>query len=212
MIKSKLILIGGGGHCKSVIDVIEAENKYEIIGILDLKENLGKKILNYEIIGNDEDILKYANLNISFLITVGQINLNNKRINIYNNVKNSKGKFATIISPTAYVSKYSEIGVGTVIMHKVVTNINSKIGDNCIINTGAIIEHDVKIGNHNHISTNSTINGECEIGNNCFIGSSSVLKHCTKICDDVLVGAGSVVVKNVIEEGIYVGNPARKIR
>jgi len=68
-----LFLVGGGGHCKSCIDVIEQEGKFTIKGIFDKKENIGSDVLGYKVIGSDEDIHKYVSVNHFFLITVGQI-------------------------------------------------------------------------------------------------------------------------------------------
>lgn len=85
--KEKIVLIGGGGHCHSVIDVIEQENKYEIMGIVDTKENIGKKVLDYEIIACDDDLKTIFQTCKNALITVGQIESNKIRVKIYNNLK-----------------------------------------------------------------------------------------------------------------------------
>ncbi len=75
MIKQKIILIGGGGHCKSCIGVIEEEGKYEIAGIVDKPEKIGKKILGYKIIAEDNQISELVKKYNNFLITVGQIKI-----------------------------------------------------------------------------------------------------------------------------------------
>jgi sugar O-acyltransferase (sialic acid O-acetyltransferase NeuD family) len=210
MTKREVVLIGGGGHCKSVIDVIEVENKFKIIGILDFNEYLGQKLFDYNYIGTDADYEFYIKKKILFLITIGHISNKNKRVSIFNSIKKNGGHFATIISPVSYVSKRSEIGEGSVIMHKSLINTGAKIGSNSIINTGAIVEHDAFIGNHSHISTNSTINGDCFVGEECFIGSGSVVKQSTKICNKVFIGAGTLVTKDIIDPGLYYGIPAKK--
>ena len=212
MNKQKIILVGGGGHCKACIDVIEAENKFQIEGILDLPNKLGEQVLDYKIIGNDNDIAKYAKKGFSFLLTVGHIGDEKLRQKLFDEIKKEKGELPSIISSNAYVSTYSEIETGTIIMHQAIVNANSKIGENCIINNKALVEHDCNIGNNSHISTNAVVNGTCNIGNNCFIGSSSVIKNNTNICDKVIIGAGSVVTKDIIEAGVYVGSPAKRIK
>mgnify|MGYP002677613388 FL=1 len=203
----KLILIGGGGHCKSVIEVAESAG-YEIKGILDMPDEVGKEVLpGHKVIGTDDDIPQYVD-ECNFVITVGFIKNPALRIKLYNKVKEVGGKLATIIASTAYVSKYAEIGEGTVIMHHAFVNAGAKIGDNCIINTFANIEHDAEVGNQCHISTGTMVNGECKIGENCFIGSQSVCANCIEIASDIIVGAGSVVRKSIRVKGIYAGNPA----
>jgi len=189
--KEKIVLIGGGGHCHSVIDVIEQENKYEIIGIIDTKENIGKKVLNYEIIACDDDLETIFQTCKNALITVGQIESNKIRIKIYNNLKQIGFNLPTIISPLAYVSKHSFIDEGTIIMHQSLINANVKIGKNCIINTKALIEHDCVIGDNCHISTASVINGGVTVKENSFFGSNATSKQSIEI--DGFIKAGSLV-------------------
>lgn len=205
--KRSLILIGGGGHCKSVIEVAESAG-YEIKGILDMPDEVGKEVLpGHKIIGTDDEIPQYVE-ECDFIITVGFIKNPAIRIKLYNKVKAAGGRLATIIASTAHVSKYAELGEGTVIMHHAFVNAGAKIGDNCIINTFVNIEHDVEVGNQCHISTGTMVNGECKIGENCFIGSQSVCANCIEIASDIIVGAGSVVRKSIRVKGIYAGNPA----
>lgn len=202
-----LILIGGGGHCKSVIEVAESAG-YEIKGILDMPDEVGKEVLpGHKVIGTDDEIPQYVE-ECDFVITVGFIKNPAIRIKLYNKVKAAGGRLATIIASTAYVSKYAELGEGTVIMHHAFVNAGAKIGDNCIINTFVNIEHDAVVGNQCHISTGTMVNGECKIGENCFIGSQSVCANCIEIASDIIVGAGSVVRKSIRMKGIYAGNPA----
>ena len=202
----KLILVGGGGHCKSVIDVAESAG-FNIIGILDTSDNVGKKVLNYKIIGTDSDIKKYVD-NALFLVTVGQIKNATLRVDLHNKIINAGGQFATIIANTAYVSKYSTISEGTVIMHKAFVNADARVGFGCIINTFANIEHDAIINDYCHISTGAMVNGNCEVGKNTFLGSQAVMVNGVKITDGCVVAAGSMIRKNILIKGVYSGNPA----
>ena len=206
MKNKNLILVGGGGHCKSVIDVAESAG-YNILGILDMPEDIGKKVLDYKVIGTDDDIPQYVD-KAEFVITVGFIKNPATRIKLYNKVKEAGGKLATVIASTAHVSRYSYIGEGTVIMHQAFVNAGAHIGANCIINTFCNIEHDAQIGDQCHISTGSMINGDCKVGDRCFIGSQCVLANGIEVGDDVIVGAASFVMQNIMKKGIYFGNPA----
>ena len=213
MLKQKLILIGGGGHGKACIDVIENTEGYEIVGILDVADKVGQSILNYSIIGTNDLISHLAKRSdIAFIITVGQIKSAGIRKAIFQKLLDNKAKIATIISKNATVSKYAKIGEGTVIFHGAKINADAIIGDNCIINTAAIIEHDAQIGQHSHISTAVVVNGTCQIGQEVFIGSNTVLANNINIANNIVIGAGSVVYKSLIEAGIYAGNPLIKIR
>lgn len=202
--KTDLILIGGGTHCKSCIDVIEHTEKFNIIGVLDKQELVGRKILSYDIIGTDDDLLQFQKC--SFLITVGQIKSNVIRKKIYHNLVANKLNLATVISPRAYVSKYASIGEGTIVMHDALINPAVTIGYNCIINTKTLIEHDTIVGSHCHISTAAVVNGNCTIGDDVFIGSHATVANQIMITDEVVVGAGITVIKNLNNKGVYIGN------
>lgn len=186
-----LYLIGGGGHCRSCIDVIELEGKYKIKGIFDKKENVGSDVLGYKILGTDDDLAQYVSPNTFFLITVGQIKSPATRMVIFDKLKNHKARMATIISPRAYVSIHAKVLEGTIILHDALVNANAEIGMNCIINTKSLIEHDAVIGNHCHISTATVINGECKINDGSFVGSNAVLKEGLVIEAKSIIPAGS---------------------
>ena len=201
-----LILVGGGGHCKSVLEAAESAG-YSILGVLDMPEDVGKEILSTKVIGTDDDIPSYVD-KAEFVITVGFIKNPAIRIKLYKKVKEAGGKLATIVASTAHVSKYATIGEGTVVMHHAFVNAGAKVGNNVILNTFTNIEHDAVIGDQCHISTGTMVNGDCKVGANCFIGSQSVLANGITIGDDIIVGAGSLVRKSINIKGIYSGNPA----
>lgn len=191
MSDNKIILLGGGGHCKAVIDIIEQEGKFKIFGILDLKENIGKKILGYEIIGTDED-LKFLKKDIrNAIITVGHIHTNELRVRLYNYLKSLGYNLPNVISPLAYVSKYAILGEGNVIMHHSLVNTGARIGNNCIINTKALIEHDAIVEDHCHISTGAIVNGGVIVRQGTFFGSNATSKEYVEVVG--FVKAGSVV-------------------
>ena len=189
----KIILIGGGGHCKSVIDVIEQEDKFQIAGIVDKNATLGSKVLSYKVIGNDFDLDNLAKKYKYALITVGQIENASLRIKLFDLARKAGFFLPFIVSPKAYVSKYSKISDGTIIMHNAIVNANAFIGENCIINSSALIEHDCYIYSHCHISTNAIINGAVKVGSKCFIGSNVTTKEKTVIKENSFIKAGSLV-------------------
>jgi len=188
-----IILIGGGGHCRSVIDVIELESKYNIFGIVDIEEKVGTVVSGYEVISSD-DKLELLSKDVNFaLVTIGHIYNNSARKNLFKKIRNLGFVVPTIISPRAYVSKSSSILEGTVVMHDVLINSQVKVGRDCIINSKALLEHDVNIGDDCHISTSATINGGVNIGDNCFIGSNVATKESIEICSNSFIKAGSTV-------------------
>lgn len=209
--KKKIVLIGGGGHAKACIDVIEQEGSFEIVGLLDQVEKVGQKVLNYEVIGTDDNIVDWVKEHCWFIVAVGQIKSAAPRECIYGKLTAAHALIATIISPLAYVSSYAKIGIGTCIMHGAKVNASAVVGDNCIINTNANIEHDVIVGNHSHVSTNAVLNGNCKIKDRVFIGSGAIVKQGVMVADNVVVGAGALVSKSINEQGTYIGNPLKRI-
>lgn len=205
-----LILLGGGGHCRSIIDVAE-NTGYNILGILDLPTEVGKEICGYRILGTDDDICRFVG-QAHFIITIGQIKNAFTRKILFQRIIDSGGILETLISPLAYVSKRSKIGRGTVVLNYANVNTSSCIGDNVILNSFSNIEHDTTIGNHCHISTGAIVNGGCKIGDEVFIGSQSVVNQNIHITNQVTISSGSLVKKNILSKGLYSGNPAKFIK
>jgi len=193
----KIILIGGGGHCHSCIDVIEASINYEVAGVIE-KDGYGtSKCMGYPILGNDDSLIKLFQHYKLALITIGQIKNASKRIHLFDTIALLGFKFPVIISPTAYVSRHSQIGSGTIVMHMALINANVKIGKNCIINSQALIEHDTTIESHCHIATSVKINGGVYIGSGTFIGSGAIIHQGILIGNNCIVGAGAIVFHNL---------------
>ena len=187
----EILLLGGGGHCKSVIDVIEQEAKYAIAGIIDKKELIGSEVLGYKIIGSDEDLKRLRQRYSYAIVTVGQIQSNHTRIKLFQLLQELDFHMPSIISPLAYVSKHAFVDEGSVVMHHALVNAHAKIGKNCIINSKALIEHDAIVEDAVHISTGAIINGGAIIKENTFFGSGAVIREYTTA--EGFVKAGSVV-------------------
>ena len=207
--REQIILIGGGGHCKACIDVIEAEDRFKIAGIIDVKEKLGQKVLGYKIIASDENLPELAKKFKYFLITIGQTKSPLLRIEKFNLIRNLNVMLPTVTSPSAYVSNHARIGEGTVIMHKAVINADATMGKNCIINTGSIIEHDCFIDDHVHISPGALLSGGVSVSTGAFIGTGAIVMQGIKIGKDVIVGAGAVVINDVENNRTVKGVPAK---
>jgi len=187
----EILLIGGGGHCRSVIDVIEQENRYKIGGIIDKTESLENEVSGYKIIGNDEDLTNLRRYYKYAFVTVGHIYSNDTRIKLFLLLKKLNFTLPTIISPLSYVSSRATVAQGTIVMHQALVNAHVKIGENCIINSKALIEHDVVIEDNVHISTNVAINGGTYVKEGSFIGSGTTTKEGAIL--DGFIKAGSIV-------------------
>ncbi|WPC41034.1 acetyltransferase [Clostridium sp. JS66] len=207
----KIVIIGAGGHCKVIIDIIKSTNEYQIFGITD-KVNM-KSLLDIPIIG-DDDILQdiYSNGVEYAFIGLGALENIDIRNFIYTKLKNIGFKLPILIHKNAVVSPYTEIGEGTCVMAGTVINPGTVVGRNCIINTGSVIEHDCNIGYNSHISPNASIAGGVTIGCNTHIGIGSSIIQTKSIGNNVTIGAGTVVIGDIQDNAVAVGIPAKVIR
>ncbi len=204
--RKKVVIIGAGGHAKVIADIIEKSGD-EIVGFLDDDKKKGTNIIKeYKVLGdfNNRFPLAIANSGYEFIIAIGD---NKKREEISHS---PNLKFYTAIHPSAQIGLDVEIQEGTVVMANACINSSAKIGKHCIINTGAIIEHDNIIEDFVHISPNVALGGTVKIGKSTHVGIGSTIKNNITICENCKIGAGAVVVKDIKEEGTYVGVPVEK--
>jgi sugar O-acyltransferase (sialic acid O-acetyltransferase NeuD family) len=194
---NSILIVGGGGHCRSLIDVIETQGVYRIVGILDNEKKMGDTILNYPIIGSDADLSSVTSLVKNVVIAVGQIKSPQIRKRLYESTKACEIELPVISSPYAYISKHSMILESVSVMHGAIINAGVKIGVNCIINSMALIEHDVCVGDHCHIASGARINGGVTIESGSFIGSGAVLKQGVTVGQNCVIGAGCIVLDDV---------------
>ncbi len=213
MKREKLLLIGGGGHSKVVISILYKLDKFDILGIIDKYKSKGTTINGIKVIGEDKDLEDFYNSGVrNALITLGSVKDNIKRENLFNITKDIGYDFPVIVSPDAIIDKNVEIGEGTVIMPGVIINPDAKIGKNCIINTGAIVEHDCILSDHIHIAPGVHISGGVNIGKGSFVGIGATIIQGINIGRNVTIGAGTVVIRDVPDNVVLVGNPARVVK
>lgn len=191
---NKVLLIGCGGHAKSVIDVVESSKNWQIGGLVGLEKEIGNKVLGYEVLCSDNELNEMRKLFDFAFVSVGKIGDCTKRNIIFENLNFYNFQIPNLISRKAYISSHASLGQGSFVGHGVIVNSDVKIGANCIINSNALIEHDVEIGKNCHISTGVIINGGCKIGENSFIGSGTILRESLKIPQDSTISAGKRVM------------------
>lgn len=199
MHKPSLLLVGAGGHARSCIDVIELEDRFIIAGLLGLPHEVGTRVLDYPVIGTDDDLLELAKQTGNALVSLGQIRTAEPRMRLFQQLEASGCGLPVIRSPRACVSRHARLGPGTIIMHGAVVNAGAVVGRNCIINSQALIEHDVIIGDHCHIATAATVNGEVYVGEGCFIGSGAVVRQGLRLGAGCRIGMGQRVLADCAE-------------
>jgi len=198
-----IILIGGGGHCRSCIDVIEQEGRFTIAGIVERKSGPTEKVLGYPVIGCDDDLFQLRQKYENALVTIGQIYTAEPRVKLFLILKELKFKIPLIASPHAYVSNHAQIGEGTIVMHHTLVNAGAKIGMNCILNSKALVEHGAVVENNCHLATGSIINGEVSIGSGAFVGSGSVIRERIQIGKNSVIAARSIVIEDLPDSSFF---------
>ena len=194
----KLVLIGGGGHCRSVLDAAIRMKEYEEIVIVDSGIPVGSIIMGCRVSGDDSFLgqLRSDGFDHAFL-TVGSVGDVTLRKKLYDISREFGFIYPCIIDPSSVVSEYAELGEGVFVGKKAVINAGAVIGDHVIVNTGAIIEHDCSIGDFTHIAVGACVCGECNIQENSFIGANSTLVQGISIKSGGFVKAGSLIKDNI---------------
>ena len=208
--KKKIIIVGGGGHAKVLIDLVKTLKSFKIAGIVDPKIKKGKKISGIKVLGDDNilPLLKKKGYK-SLALGIGSEGNNLKRYKIWKNLTDKGFKFPTLIHKNSFTSKNTKIGEGSQIFNQSVVNSGTSIGAITVINTSTIVEHDCKIGSNVFTGTRATLCGGVIIEDNTFIGAQSCVLPKVKVKKNVLIAAGSLVNKS-IEKNIFVkGVPAK---
>ncbi|MBF4695135.1 acetyltransferase [Fusibacter ferrireducens] len=209
----KILLIGGGGHCKSVLDSLLELNEFAEIGIVDKKEYIGSIVMGIPVIGCDEDLLTLFNSGYKYaFVTVGSIGNPFLRIKLFNLLIEVGYEIPFIIDSSAKVSNDTQIEQGVFIGKQSIVNAGALIQKGAIINSGSIIEHDCQIGAFSHIAPGAVLGGGVFIGENAHIGSNATVKQQVHIGSNSVIGMGSVVLKDIQDSMLAYGNPCKEVR
>lgn len=206
--KDNIVVIGGGGHAKVIINTIKKLDNYNIIGYTDNSNKgllLGVKYLGTD--ANLSEIFEKHN-NCRAALCVGGVTISNKRQQIFEMLKHIGFELPVITSKEAAVSEEVSIGEGTVVLENAVINASTKIGKCVIVNNGTVVENDCVVGDFAHLTPMTRIGCGAKIGKNAFIGSGAVILQNKMVLENCFVGAGSVLTEDTMSEGIYLGVPA----
>jgi sugar O-acyltransferase (sialic acid O-acetyltransferase NeuD family) len=208
-----IVIIGGGNQAHYTIDIIEKENKYNIIGIIDSIYEIGSDRFGYKVIGRQEDI---NNLIKKYNIQGGLISIGDNWIRhiiskqILNLVPDFE--FVNAIHPSVIIGNNVKLGVGIVAMAGVIFNPKSIIGDFTFFATGAQVEHDCTIFDFASISAGSITGGYVKLGKYSALTLGVTVLDRLEIGENTVVGAGSLVLKSLPSNVLAYGNPAKIIR
>ena len=198
----KIVIIGAGGHARSVISSVG--NQYQIVGIID-NSSTGS-FSGFPIIGSDSDLQKTYKSGITLAhVAIGD-NYTRKKLSL--KLQEIGFTLVSVVDPTAIVCETAQLDAGVFVGKRAVVNANAKLGQGCIINSGAIIEHDCIINSYTHCAPGSVICGNVKIGDLCLVGANATVIPNIKIGSEITVGAGSTVISDLQSPGVYVGSPA----
>lgn len=207
-----IVVVGGGGHAKVVISILRKLERHRILGYTDLKDN--GELLGVPYLGSDRELVALAGerKQLNVVLGVGQVGPGEPRYELWMRLHSPILFFPLIISPDAVVNEGVSGGEGAVVMDGAVVNSGATIGRGAIVNTNSTIEHDVMLADWVHVAPGATISGGVKIGRFSMIGAGATVIEGIKIGAGCTVGAGATVVRDLMEPGVYVGSPARRIK
>lgn len=192
-----ILLVGYGGHAKSVADCIECGKDFHIVGYTDSE----KKYSPYPYLGTDDILIQYYNRGVhNAVICVGYLGKGTLRESLYRQLKQIGFRFPVVADPSAIISKSAIIGEGTFVGKGVIINAGASIGKLCIINSAAVIEHDCVIDDFSHISVGTILCGQVRVGKSAFVGANATVIQGQEILPYQIVGAGVTI------RGAYMDN------
>jgi UDP-perosamine 4-acetyltransferase len=210
--KKDIIVIGGGGHAKVLIDTLQMTNM-NIIGILDANPAVtGQEVLGVPVLGKDDYINHYAPDKVVLVNGLGSIDIPLVRKTIFYQFKAKGFEFYSVIHPTACISRDVKWGEGCQIMAGSIIQAGSILGNNVIINSGVTVDHDCRIEDHTHLAPGTVLSGNVHIEEECHVGSRAVILQGLHIAKRSLVGAGAVVINSIASNSRVVGVPAKEIQ
>jgi sugar O-acyltransferase (sialic acid O-acetyltransferase NeuD family) len=199
--KNAIVIIGAGGHAKTCIEIIQQNNEYEIIGIVDNKLSPGTEIHNIKVIGDNSVLKKLRNDGVFYAVNgVGSVNNPSVRKKIFHMLKDLGFKIPNLVHSSCVIEPSVKIGEGNQFFMGSTVGTDTVIGDNCIVNSGSIVSHDCILKNHCHISPGAILAGSVEIGDNSLIGMGATIYIGKIIGKDVVIYNGVNVLTNV-EDG-----------
>ena len=199
----KLVIVGASGHGKVIADIAKL-NGYNDIVFLDDNEAVDE-CAGYPVIGRSCDFSKVEQ---DVVVAVGNAKI---RSRIQEQYESQGFHLVTLIHPNATVADSAQIGVGSVVMAGAVINPYAKLGKGCIVNTCASVDHDCEVRDYVHVAVGAHLCGTVEVGAYTWIGAGATVSNNVSICPECMIGAGAVVVKDLDEQGTYVGVPAGKM-
>lgn len=208
-----LIIVGASGHAKSVIDVVQEQGTYKIVGLIDSIKPAGEIFFGYEILGAEADLKRLltqfgcGNL----FVAIGE-NFSRQSVTYRLGELVPAAQFVSLVHPRSVVSRSADIGSGSIVMPGAVVNADAHISEGCIVNTSACIDHDCILEPFSSIAPNVALAGNVTVGARTMVGTGASVNHKLDIGADSAIGAGAVVISNIPSNRIAYGVPCKVVR
>ncbi|MBF0323945.1 MAG: NeuD/PglB/VioB family sugar acetyltransferase [Alphaproteobacteria bacterium] len=205
-----ILLIGGGGHGKSVLGSLLRAG-LSVAGIID-PDGQGKSLLGVPILGGDEIVLGFAPDAIDLVNGIGNVGNPGPRVRVHSFFADRGYRFATLIDPTAIIGAEVVLEPGVQVLAGAVVQTGCHLEQGCVVNSRAVVDHDCRIGAHAHIATGAVLAGSVTVGARALVGCGASVRHRIRIGDDAVIGTGAAVVADVAASNMVVGVPARPLQ
>ncbi|MFY1896619.1 acetyltransferase [Achromobacter xylosoxidans] len=204
-----VIIVGGGGHGRVLVDALQAAGRH-VLGFTDNDPAAwGTTRCGAPVLGNDDVLRQHEPQSVLLANGLGTTRVSTLRRDVFLKLKAQGYRFTTIVHPSATISPHASIEEGCQIMARAVIQPGTAVAANTIINTGAIVDHDCSIGAHTHVATGATLSGGVTVGENCHIGAGATVIQGVSLGDHCLIAAGAIVVRNAATRSRLAGVPAR---
>jgi sugar O-acyltransferase (sialic acid O-acetyltransferase NeuD family) len=207
-----VIIVGGGGHAKVLIDILRLRS-VAVIGIVDADpRQQGLSILGIPVIGNDDAVARYGATTVLLVNGLGSVGPTDRRQALFEKFKHRGYSFSSVIHPSAVIASDVAVGEGVQVMAGAIVQPGTSIGSNVIVNTRATVDHDCRIDDHVHLAPGVVLSGNVYVGAGAHIGTGATVIQGVKIGRGAVIGAGSVVLNDVLQKSTVVGSPAKVVQ
>ncbi|MEG0388942.1 MAG: acetyltransferase [Niameybacter sp.] len=202
---NNLLIVGAGGQGKVVLDCAQNMKCFDEIHFLDDKK-VGQEVLGHKVIGKLVDVQSLREDYANAFVAIGN---NRYRLQLIEDLQVLGYKIPILIHPTAIISTYAKIGIGTIVLPGAILNAGCEVGKGVIVNTSVVVEHDCRIGDGVHLSPTAKMGGEVTIGDETWVCIGATIINQITIGSNCVVAAGAVVIDDIEAQTSVYGVPAK---